>query len=47
METARTSETSVKMYQTTWRYNPKDGHIHTRNRENMKSHFQETAMKWE
>jgi hypothetical protein len=25
-EAARTSETSVNIYQTTWRYNPEDNH---------------------
>jgi receptor-type tyrosine-protein phosphatase gamma len=38
MEVARTSETSVNFYQTTWRNNPEDSHLHTRRRENMKSH---------
>jgi hypothetical protein len=27
METARTSETLVNFYQTTWRYNPEDSHL--------------------
>jgi hypothetical protein len=35
MEAARTSETLVKFYQTTRRYNPEDGHLHTRRRENL------------
>jgi hypothetical protein len=38
METASTSETSVKFYQTTRRNNPEDIHLHTRRRENLKSH---------
>jgi hypothetical protein len=37
MEAARTSETSVNVYQTTRRYNPEDSHLHTRLRENLKS----------
>jgi hypothetical protein len=28
MEAARTSETLVNFYQTTWRYNPEDSHLH-------------------
>jgi hypothetical protein len=28
MEAARTSETLVNFYQTTWRYNPEDRHLH-------------------
>jgi hypothetical protein len=32
------SETSVNFYQTTWRNNPKDSHLHTRRRGNLKSH---------
>jgi hypothetical protein len=27
MEAARTSETLVKFYQTTWHYNPEDSHL--------------------
>jgi hypothetical protein len=38
MEAARTSETSVNFYQTARRYNPEDSHLHTRLRENLKSH---------
>jgi hypothetical protein len=33
-----TSETSANFYQTTRRYNPEDRHLHTRRRENLKSH---------
>jgi hypothetical protein len=33
METARTSETLVNFYQTTRRYNPKDGHLRFQNAE--------------
>jgi hypothetical protein len=39
MEAARTSETSVNFYQTTRRYNPKDSHLHTHRRENLKSYY--------
>jgi hypothetical protein len=38
MEAARTSETSVNFYHTTRRNNPEDSHLHTRRRENLKSH---------
>jgi hypothetical protein len=38
METARTSETSVNVYQTTRCNIPEDSHLHTRRRENLKSH---------
>jgi hypothetical protein len=38
MEAARTSETSVNFYQTTRRNNSEDSHLHTRRRENLKSH---------
>jgi hypothetical protein len=31
-------ETSVNFYQTTWRKNPKDSHLHTHRHENLKSH---------
>jgi hypothetical protein len=36
-EGASTSETSANFYQTTRRNNPKDSHLHTRRRENLKS----------
>jgi hypothetical protein len=39
MEVARTSESSVNFYQTTRRNNPEDSHLHTRRRENLKSHI--------
>jgi hypothetical protein len=39
MEAASTSETSVNFYQTTQRNNPEDSHLHTRSRENLKSHL--------
>jgi hypothetical protein len=38
MEAANTSETSVNFYQTTGRNIPEDSHLHTRRRENLKSH---------
>jgi hypothetical protein len=38
MQAARTSETMVNFYQTTWRYNPEDSHLHTHHRENLKSY---------
>jgi hypothetical protein len=39
MEAARTSETLVNFYQTTWRYNPEDSHLRTHCRENVKSYL--------
>jgi hypothetical protein len=39
MEAARTSETPVSFYQTTRRNSPKGSHLHTRRRENLKSHI--------
>jgi hypothetical protein len=38
MEAESTSETSVNFYKTTRRNNPEDNHLHTRRRENLKSH---------
>jgi hypothetical protein len=38
MEAANTSETSVNFYQTAWRNDTEDSHVHTRRRENLKSH---------
>jgi hypothetical protein len=43
MDAASTSETSANFYQTTRRYNPEDSHLHTRRRENLKSHLVKTA----
>jgi hypothetical protein len=40
MEAASTSETSVNFYQTIGRNNREDSHLHTRRRENPKSHKQ-------
>jgi hypothetical protein len=37
MEAANTSETLLNLYLTTWRYSPKDSHLHTHRRENLKS----------
>jgi hypothetical protein len=39
MEAASTSELSVNCYQTTWRYNPEDNHLHTHCLENLKSYL--------
>jgi hypothetical protein len=36
IEAARTSD----FYQTTWRYNPEDSHLHTRRHENLKLYRQ-------
>jgi hypothetical protein len=38
VEAASTSETLVNFYQTAWCYNPEDSHVHTRQRENLKSY---------
>jgi hypothetical protein len=40
MEAAHTSHTSVYFNDTTWRYVPEGSDLHTRRRENMKSHPQ-------
>jgi hypothetical protein len=39
IEAESTSETSVNFYQTTRRNNPDNSHLHTRRRENLKSHI--------
>jgi hypothetical protein len=39
MEAESTSETSVNFYQNTRRNNPEDSYLHTRRRENLKSHI--------
>jgi hypothetical protein len=39
MEAVRTSETSVSINLTTWQYIPEDSKLHTRRRENLKSHI--------
>jgi hypothetical protein len=41
MEAANTSETSVNIYQTTRCNIPEDSHLHSRRRENLKSHMKE------
>jgi hypothetical protein len=38
MEAVSTSETPVNFYETTRRNIPEDNHLHTRHRENLKSH---------
>jgi hypothetical protein len=38
-EAASTSETSVNLYQTTRRNNPEESYLHTRRRDNLKSHY--------
>jgi hypothetical protein len=38
MEAVSTSETSVNFYQTIQRNIPEDNHLHTRRRENLRSH---------
>jgi hypothetical protein len=38
MEAARTSETSVVIQLRTWQYISEDSEVHTRRRENLKSH---------
>jgi hypothetical protein len=35
MKAAVISETSVNFYETTWRNNPEDSHLHTHGRENL------------
>jgi hypothetical protein len=39
MEAESTSETLVKFYQTTRRYNPGDSQLHIRRREDLKSYY--------
>jgi hypothetical protein len=39
MDSASTSETSINFYQTTRRSNPEDRQLHTRRRQNLKSHL--------
>jgi hypothetical protein len=43
MEAVRTSETSVNFNVTTRRYIPEDPKLHTRRRENLKSHGNENC----
>jgi hypothetical protein len=40
MEAVRTSEAPIYFNETTWRYIPEGCHLHTRRRENLKSHYQ-------
>jgi hypothetical protein len=44
MEAARTSETSVDIQLRTRQYIPEDSGLHTRRRENLKSHKLKTSM---
>jgi hypothetical protein len=46
MEIISTSETSINSYQTTRRENLEDSHLHTRHRENLKSHLAEIYPPW-
>jgi hypothetical protein len=39
MEAAQTSEMLVNSYQSTWRYNPEDSHLHRHCHENLKSYL--------
>jgi hypothetical protein len=39
MEAVSTSETSVNIYQKTWRNNPEVSQLYTRRRENLKSQY--------
>jgi hypothetical protein len=45
MEAASTSETLVKIYQITRRYNPEDSHLHTHRRKNLKSYLEITLFR--
>jgi hypothetical protein len=44
IEAAITSGTSVNFYQTIRRNNPEYSHLHTRRRENLKSHLERTLL---
>jgi hypothetical protein len=46
MEAVSTSETSVKLYQTTRRNIPEDSHLHTRCLESLKSHHVAQRRRW-
>jgi hypothetical protein len=39
-------EASVNLHQTTWRNNPEDSHLHTRHRQNLKSHLGRSYVKF-
>jgi hypothetical protein len=43
MEAARTSETSIDIQLKTRQYIPEDSELHTRRRENLKSHMESTG----
>jgi hypothetical protein len=43
-DAANTFETSVNFYQATRRNNPEDSNLHTRRRENLKSHMEEMVL---
>jgi hypothetical protein len=45
MKAVSTSETSVNLYETTWCNIPEGCHLHTRRRENLKSHNEIRAEK--
>jgi hypothetical protein len=45
IEAVRTSETSVNFNVTTLRYIPEDSKLHTRRRENLKSHINKVVLK--
>jgi hypothetical protein len=45
MEAVRTSETTVHSNEKTWHYIPKDSKLHTRRREKLKSHIQDSNLK--
>jgi hypothetical protein len=45
MEAASTCETLVNFYRTAWRNIPEGSHLHTRRRENLKSHEAEIDRK--
>jgi hypothetical protein len=46
MEAARTSKTSVDIQLRTWQYIPEDSELHTRCRENLKSHTRDIMFSW-
>jgi hypothetical protein len=46
MEAASTSETTVNFFQTTQRNIQDNSHLHTRRRENLKSHIQKNCLHW-
>jgi hypothetical protein len=38
-EAVKTSEMLINLHQCTWHFNPKDSHLHTNCRENLKSYL--------